>query len=302
MNWIIIAMFPPLLWAISNFIDKYLIVKYFKGGTIGALLIFSSLMGTFLLPFIYIFNRDVFSIHLFAGILIVASGFLYIMSLIPYIYAMNKDETSVVAPLFQFIPICNYFLAYYFLNEKLSTTQVLASLIIILGAVIISLNIDERKPKFKGEIFFLMFLSSLMLAATTLIFKMVAIEEHFWKTTFWEYVGFTIAMLTLLCIKSYREEFLRVIRRNKQAFVWVNFTNEAITLIGRMIMAFASLLAPLALVWVINGFQPLFIFLIGIILTIFLPGMGKESLRKRHLAQKFVAVTIMFSGAYLLNK
>lgn len=302
MSWIIIAMFPPLLWAISNFIDKYLLLKYFKGDGLGAFLIFSSLIGTFLLPFIYLFDTSVLQIPLFSGFLIVMTGIIYVMAMFPYIHAINSDEASIIAPLFQLIPVFNYFLAYYFLNEKLSSTQMLASTLIIFGAILISLDINQKMPKIKVRVLGLMVLSSFLYAVTTLIFKFVAIEEKFWRTTFWEFVGLTIAAMVLFCIKQYRMQFFKIIKENKITFIGLNLINELITIAGRMIMGFASLLAPLALVWVVNGFQPLFVFIIGLILTIFLPHLGEESLRKRHLAQKFIAIAIMFIGAYLLNK
>ena len=302
MNWIIIAMFPPLLWGISNFIDKHLILKYFKSEGLGALLIFSSLIGTIILPFIYLFDPSVLRIPFFSGFLIVVTGILYVAAMFPYLHALNRDEASTVAPLFQLMPVFNYFLAYYFLNEQLTSGQIMASLLIIFGAILISLDINEKMPKIKTDVLWLMALSSLLFSITTLIFKFVALEERFWRTTFWEYIGLTIAAIVLFSIKKYRIQFFNIIRENKLSFIGLNFANEGITIAGRMIMGFASLLAPLALVWVINGFQPVFVFIIGIVLTIFFPHFGEESLRKRHLAQKIIAIVIMFIGAYLLSK
>lgn len=66
-------------------------------------------------------------------------------------------------------------------------------------------------------------------------------------------------------------------------------------------MNFATLLAPLALVWVVNGFQPFFVLLYGVIITLFFPKFGTESLLKKHLVQKVVAILIMFVGVLLLN-
>ncbi len=55
MNWILIASIAPILWAITNYIDKHLISKYLKGEGIGALMIFSSAIGIILIPII-LFN------------------------------------------------------------------------------------------------------------------------------------------------------------------------------------------------------------------------------------------------------
>lgn len=302
MSWFLIALFPPLLWGISNFIDKYLLSKYFKIGGIGALLIFSALTGTFLLPIIFIFQRSSLTISFFEGSLMILNGIIYMVALVPYLYALKKDETSVIVPIFQLIPVISYFLAYYILGETLTGVQIVASLLIIGGAIIIAMDIDGRMPRFKTDTFLLMFLSSLFYSFSTVIFKFVANNNHFWKTTFWEYIGFTLAAMILLLIPSYRKEFRQVICENKLSFMTLNIFNEIINILSRILMTFATLLAPLALVWVVNGFQSFFVFIMGIGLTIFFPHINSESLRKRHLLQKTIAIMIMFIGAYYLNK
>jgi len=59
MNWFLIALVPPALWAITNHFDKYLLSKYFKGGGVGALMVFSSIIGVCLLPVIYWLHPEV---------------------------------------------------------------------------------------------------------------------------------------------------------------------------------------------------------------------------------------------------
>jgi drug/metabolite transporter (DMT)-like permease len=209
---------------------------------------------------------------------------------------------SSVAALFQMIPVFGFILAFFILGENLSSLQIVASLFIIIGAVIITLDINDGFPKIKSDVFMLMMLSAFLLAVSSVIFKFFAIEDRFLTTTFWEYVGLTVSAFLLLMVKPYREEFLRVISENKISFVGINFLNELLNISGRILITFAAMFAPVALVMVINGFMPLFLLIIGIIITIFFPFLGEESLRKRHLAQKFTAVVIMFIGVFLLNK
>jgi hypothetical protein len=67
MEWFYIALAAPALWSAVNYIDKYLVEKYFKGGGIGALLIFSSLVGIIVIPFIPLFERGIRGVrYLFA--------------------------------------------------------------------------------------------------------------------------------------------------------------------------------------------------------------------------------------------
>lgn len=300
MNWFAIAFIAPLFWAISNHIDKYLIEKYFKEGGVGALIIFSALIGIVLLPVVYIIHPDVFSINLKLASLIAVGGSIYILGLIPYLYAIAEDEASIVSPLFQTIPVFGYILALIFLKENLSLLQIFASLLVILGAVGLTLDINKRK--FKKKVFWLMMLASFSVALNGLIFKFVAIQADFWTTIFWEYVGFSIvAIILLVFIEPYKKQFFLVLKSNTLRVLEVNMINELINVAAKAIMNFATLLAPLALVWIINGAQPLFVIIIGIIITIFFPHLGKEDILKKHLIQKIAGVCVIFLGLYLLN-
>jgi hypothetical protein len=50
MSWFLIALIGPILWAIVNHIDKFLLSDKFEGSNVGALMIFSTLQCGLLLP------------------------------------------------------------------------------------------------------------------------------------------------------------------------------------------------------------------------------------------------------------
>ena len=302
MNWFLIALIPPAVWSATNHIDKYLISKFFKGGGVGALMVFSSLIGLFLLPFIAFLHPEVL-VFSTKNILIVLNGFLYVLAVLPYFYALQKDEASTCVPLFQFIPIFSYILAYFVLGETLSSNQLLGGLLIVAGAIGISLNLsDGKKIKFKKEVFWLMMLSSLIFALNFLFFKYFAIQSSFWFTSFWEYVGFAIfAFLLMVFVKSYREQFINVMKTNRVVVLSLNGANEILNIIAKVSFNFASLLTPITITWIVNGFQPLFVFGYGVILTLFLPKIVKEDIGRKSLIQKMLAILVMFIGTYFLN-
>lgn len=302
MNWFFIALFAPALWSIGNHLDKYLISKYFKGGGTGALIIFSSLIGLFVLPFILIFKLNVLEIQLNHALLIMGSSIVSLIAILIYLYVLKRDEASIVVPLFQTIPVFSYILAHYLLGENLTNRQIFGSLLVILGSVGISLDLTSNIPKLKTVVFLLMAISSFLIALSGLIFKFVAIQADFWTTSFWGYLGDTlVGIFFLVFIRSYRDQFVSVIKLNELPIIGLNGLNEVINVIASLCLKFASLLAPLALVWVVNGFQPFFVFLYGLILTIFFPKLGTESLLKKHLAQKIIAILIIFLGSFILN-
>jgi len=302
MNWFLIALIAPALWSATNHIDKHLISKYFSGGGTGALLIFSSLIGFLVFPIIYIFHPNVFSIELTHALLITLNGGLIILYLLPYVYALQKDEASNVVPLFQTAPIFSYVLGYIFLGEILSFHQLLASSLILSGAVILSLDFSSKKIRFKTVAMGLMLLSSFLWALHSLIFKFVAINSDFWTSYFWVYVGSSLSgLLLLIFVKKYRQQFLSVFKTTKKQVFSINIFNEVLAIGASVCFHFATLLAPLALVTVVNGFQPFFVLVYGVILTIFFPHLGEENISKKNLFHKAFAISLMFIGSFWLN-
>lgn len=302
MNWFLIALLPPAFWSVTNYFDKYLLSKYFKGGGVGALMIFSSIIGVFLLPIIAFIHPEVLSFSV-KNILIAINGFLYLLAILPYFYALQKDETSIAVPIFQLIPVFSYVLAYFVLGETLTGVQILGGLLVVAGAIWISLELsEEKKISFKKEVFFLMLLSSLLFALNFLFFKYFAIQSSFWFTSFWEYVGFaTFSFLLWVFIKPYRLQFMKVMKENKLTVLGLNGINEVVNLVAKVSFNVASLLTPLTLVWIVNGLQPFFVFVYGIILTFMFPHIIKEEVHKKALFQKIIAIVVMFVGTYLIH-
>lgn len=304
MDWFLIALIPPALWGITNHFDKYLLSKYFKSGGVGALMIFSSLIGIFILSFIALIHPEVLNAIPKYSFLISLNGFLYILAVLPYFYALQKDEASVAVPLFQMVPVVSYFLAWIVLRESLSANQLLGGVLILFGAIGISLELMEgNKVRFKKDVFLLMTLSSLLFSLNFVFFKFFALEATFWTTSFYEYIGFVVfAFLLLIFVKPYREEFVSVMKKNRVAVLSLNGINEVVNIIAKLSFNFASLLAPVTLIWIVNGFQPFFVFVYGVILTVFFPHISQEKIGGKHLIQKLAAIIIMFVGSYLLNQ
>ena len=270
MTWFLIALIGPILWALVNHVDKYIISKYFTGPGVGSLVIFTSMSGLIISFFIFCFGFSQIFISPLGAIIIAINGALLVASFIPYLHALEKEEASWASSLYQLIPVFGYVLGLIFLNEHLATKQILASLIIIIGAVLISLNFSE-KNSFKLKPFMLMLLSSFMLAVNALVFKMIALDQFFWGVAFWEYIGGGIFGALLFLIPLYRRQFLATIYKSKKNVIGINLIAELLNIGAKLVTNFASLLAPLALVLLVNGFQPLIVFIFGIIFTLFFP-------------------------------
>lgn len=302
MTWFLIAIIGPLLYAMTNHIDKILLEKYFKEGGVGTLILVSALLSAVALPFLFIADPGVFKIDVIHMLTLIIVGILNILVLWFYLMALKDEEASVAIVFYQLVPVFGLVLGYFILNEMITKMQFIAMSIIILGTTIIAFEVDgENNFKLRKQTVTYMILASICWAAGSVIFKYVALEENVVRSLFWEHLTLTVVGIILfIFIRSYRENFLVALRSNSKAILSLNFTNEVLYMSGNLAFAFAYMLAPIALVLLANSFQPIFVLGIGILLTIFFPRISVEKIEAKNLWQKLIAITITGIGTYLL--
>jgi len=302
MTWFFIALIGPLLYAMTNHIDKVLLEKYFKESGVGTLILFSSLLSILALPFLFWADSTVFSVGWFNMSIMALVGTLNMLVLWFYLLAMRDEEASIVIVFYQLVPVFGLILGYFILNETLNKLELIAMAIIILGTTIISFEIDaENKFKLRRQTISLMLAASFCWALGSVIFKFVALEENVWRSLFWEHVVLVIFGIIIFIFKSsYRKSFLSALKNNSKAILSLNVANETLYMVGNLVFAFSYLLAPIALVLLVDSFQPIFVLGIGIFLTVFFPHVSVENIQAKHLWQKFIAICITGIGTYLL--
>jgi uncharacterized membrane protein len=302
MSWLFFAFSGPVLWAISVHFDKYLVDRFFKDSNVAVLLVFTALVGVLLLPFIGYYEPTVLNPSAGSIALIILAGILYMTALLLYLQALQSEEASVVAPFFQAGPLFGYVLAYFVLGETLSPRQMAGGVMIIIGALIVSIRFGQSMRMFKARLALLMLACGFIMALASLIFKIFAIRVEFWTTTFWMFVGEGIFGLSLLMIPSYQKQFIALVRANTAALLSINASNELINLGGGLGSRYALLFAPLSIVQAIGSTTTLFVFAFGIVLSVFFPGFGRENLSGRELAQKGMAAIIVAIGVALVTR
>lgn len=300
--WLLFAFAGPVLWAASTHIDKYLVERFFKDSDVGVLLIFTGLIGLLPLPFIAAFEPHTLAIGALAISVLVASGALYMGAMFFYLRALQTEEASVIAPLFQISPLFAYGLAWAVLGEMLTLKQSAGGLLIMASVFLISFRPRrEGKSRVRLSTVLLMAACAFTLALNSVIFKFFAIRDEFWSTTFWTFVGNVVFGAGLLFYPPYRREFFGLFRVHPYAMLTINAANELINLGGGLGMRYAMLLAPLSLVQAISSTTPLFVFLFGIALSLFLPALGREDISRRSLIQKGIAAILVIAGVILVG-
>jgi drug/metabolite transporter (DMT)-like permease len=301
MLWLLFAFSGPLFWGVSFHIDKYLVNKYFQNNDTAVLMVFTALMGVLTLPVIWYYDPTVFSVSPQGAAVMMFSGVLYMGAMLFYLRAIQTEEASVVAPLFQLSTVFTFVLGYLFLGELLSWLEALGIILIIIGALSISVNSFKDCFRCKTPLILRMLVCTFIMALAAVLFKVFAIEDSFWTTTFWTFVGEAFFGVGILLIPRYYEEFFALFRSHPGPVIGINATNELINLGGGLGIRYASLFAPVAIISAISSTTTLFVFFFGVLLTIFVPRLGRESLTLSNVVQKITAALLVAIGVWFAS-
>lgn len=299
---IILTILASFLWGITNHIDKFMINGIDENANnVKTLLVFSTFVaGIVLTPLWLILSKLNLAISTLSLISVLSASMIYVLATYFYYKALAENDASIVVVMFQLIPVFSYILALILFKENLSLQQIIGSLIIIATAVIISFDFKEKNNKQKFKALLLMTLSSLLFAVYFILFDIAIRDSSYYSCAFYYQIGFLILGLILLCIKSFRTSFLSAIKTNGKIYLTLNTTNEVINLVANLLVNFANLTIPIALANVLNGLQGTFVFILGVLGTIFLPKYFKENLSKYIVYQKVFCIILGIIGLIVL--
>ncbi len=299
---VILTMIAAFLWAITSYIEKFLVCDNTKkGNNIKTLLVFSTLIaGSIISPFWLIANKFSVNISTISLISVFISSIAYIIATYFYFKALEKNDASIVVAMFQLIPVFSYLLALVFFKENLTIKQTLGSLVIIISAILIAFDLEEKNNKSKWNALVFMILSSLFYAVYYFLFDTGIRDSSYNSCAFWFQIGLLIQGLAFININSFRTSFVSKIKENGKRYFTLNITNESINLIANLLVNLANVMIPLALVNVLNGFHGVFVFILGVIGVKLLPKYFKENLNKKVVIQKVGCIILSIVGLIIM--
>lgn len=305
MSWVIFAFAGAFSWAVVHHLDKLLLYKYSSRYGIGALVIFSSIFPALILPILLAFIGTMpFALSTTKISTLITAGILGAFAALCYFYALEKEETTIVVSMYQLAPVFGYVLGVVFLGEMLTQLQMAGALITILGVTLLSLEFfEDRKMGIRKRTTLFIGVSAFVYALGNVVYKGAAIGDvPYLAAMFWVFVGYVIFGVTTLCIvRDYRNNFISVLRNRHYSVLSFNVLNECFQTAGVMFTAYALLLAPVALVLVMDSYQPILVFVIGMGLTLFAPSLSTERLALFHLLHKCTAISVAVLGTLLMQ-
>ncbi|MDD3159747.1 MAG: EamA family transporter [Candidatus ainarchaeum sp.] len=298
MEWLILTLIATILFAITNYIDKYLVKKHFNNNIIG-LIIISCFISILIIPIFYILKPQVIFINPLTAIILILNGAMFLLYLFPYFKSLDLADTNTVICLFQMIPIIGLILGWIFLKETITYNQLIACILIIFGTILIS--IDFKEIKLNKKVLIYMFLASGIICLNDLIFKIFAISIDFTTASFWQYTGYVfLGIILLILFKDSRKSLIKKLTK-QSALIKINILNEIINIVGIVLRSLALLSVPIGIVQLVGGIQSANVFILGILFAYLIPNFFNENYSKQIIIQKTISLVIIFIGLIFLS-
>ena len=297
MNWVNLAILSTIPLGITNIIDGHLLSRRMPGFRVYLLptgivyLIFGWVLFTlFPLP------ED---ITLWPMLVAVISCILRAVSLTIMLYTMRSEEVARVIPVTNAHPIFVAIMAVPLLGESLSYLKWLAIIIVVAGAVMISIKQSPSgATTWLSKPFRLLFGVSLLLAVANIASKYALAYVSFWSMSWL----FAICSAGVLLLISLRPHTIRqLINLEKR-----NLTIGLIT-IGRVLVMVAITLAylamdmgPISLVSAVLGSRPIVVVIFALILSRISPTLLEWQPGKGMLALRLIATAMIVGGVTII--
>ena len=183
----ILAMIAATMYALTNHIDKYLISKAVKNADYRSLLMASTLIAGGLMALIYFFICGcTISFDWRGFIILFINAIVVSAAYILYFKSLSREDTTIVAIMFQLIPVFMLVLSPLFLPDQgISPIQLAGGLIATMAAVLITYEPSKKRFN-KGRLVTLamMALVSIAYAIYFILERYVVLDHDFNQTMF----------------------------------------------------------------------------------------------------------------------
>ncbi len=299
-EWLFFALAANILYAGITVIDQFMRKRHITNSlSVTTLwLFFFFFIWLAMIPFIDI-SVPAFP-QLIAGL---AAGLLLVITTVAYFHALSTEEASTITPIWQFSSVFVLFLSIAFLGEQLMAKHYAGFAIIFVASLLLS--IQKTITGFKiNKIAILIYAASVIWAVHMVLAKFFFLTESFWNGFFWISLGsFVGCASTLLFIPGtftrFRSELSSLVKTRRA--VLLLGASTVMTFMADLSSLFSLKLGPVSLVSIAGATQLMFLFVLTVLLSRFFPNVLKERIDRKALLTKFMAISLMIFGLYLIR-
>ena len=302
MHWISLAISSTVLFSIVAVLDKKLLARYIQDVRtfyfgVGAFQLIVSLIVFLINP--WESNPSTFTF--FVGL---SSGIVWALGLMTMFFGMSKLEVSRVIPISHTYPVFVAVMATSFLGETLSFIQYCSVLLTVLGAGLLArsgvLSADTSKKKHDIKIYLLVLLGSVLTAVANVTYKYALSEIEFWNL----FAMRSFCLFFVLAIGGLHAKLIFEVKNfwwNREArylFILVEFITAPMAMI-LMLAALAE--GPVSMASTLFSTRPLFVLIIGGLLSTQYWNVLNEPLTKETMPTKLLFTTMIVLGVFGLT-
>jgi drug/metabolite transporter (DMT)-like permease len=296
MNWILFALIPPFLWAFANVLNKIIRTKQIESSS--AYFIIASLFQVVCVIGLFFTWKDIpFSMTIVYAMLI---GMMQALGGFIYFRALGIEEISRIIPFARFESIFVILFASVFMHEIFTPLRYAGFFLILLGGFIVAVK-EFRGAFVFSHAFFLMLMASFLWGTADVLLKLLTNSVSYLPLFFLNRTGALLFAILLLFIPKFRKETVMHLKKITSRTSIMLVVSEGLSLFGLLIFFYAFSVAPISIVNVILGFQPLFVFIIASAVAHRLPNLLDEQLTRKAIFIKIAGIILLILGLFFIE-
>src|SRR3989344_8177874 len=282
MSWFYLALLAPFLYAIVNLIDDNLLRFVYKGPYLAAAA--SGIFGT--LPLISLFFIDWTPITIAQTALMLLAGFLTAVYYFFYFKSLAVESPSVVIAMLGLVPATLPILAYFLLDERLTSTQLIGFIVVLIASLALAMT-EVKKFKFSAALLPVLIVVTI-LDTTLLLTKYVYDQAAFYPAFMVFSIGLGLGGIYFALIMFFdkRKYDLSIFKRSIHKLFVIFVVVELLAVGAEFTSSLAVSRGAVSLVRVVEGIQPMYLLLIALLLHPLSPKHFREA-TEGQLVKKF---------------
>ena len=295
MTWVLYALGSAITFSLVSTLDKVLLQKYIPSSRVFIILVgfVQLLLALIVLPLASFtgYGADDAAIAIGSGL--VTGAYLILL-----FWAISLQDVSRVVPVASTYPIFIAVIAQLFLGEELGVLAWTGICVTVAGVGLMSFGPTARASDMgKGQtmVFALLVTASLLFGLTQIMSKVVADDMDVWTLLMWRMLGAAAVCIALLVKTQVVPDIMRALR-NPSAVGLLLLTEGALVLVAMVFTLEAIYNGPVSLASTVMATRPLFVFVLGVALSMGASNVLNEPLEGRILATKLLAIAMMIAG------
>lgn len=291
-DWVSIAILSTVLIGLVNIIDSYVLTRRVPSLSVmilpvGLFVLIYSIVAAFLFPLPEGVGGQPLVVAIFSS---VTRAF----SLVIFLYTLKREEVSRVIPVASIFPIFVALMAVPLLGETLGFLQWMAIMAVVAGAIVISIKRQNGSGRWLSTSFFLLLISSVLMAVANTAAKYALDYVSFWNMYWLSSMALGLLFLVVSARSSVLQQIINLPRRGSTLAILG--VAEIIVVVAAAFRFWSIENGPVSLVSAIFASRPLFVLALVFCITRFWPGLLEWQPGRGVMVQRIVATGLIVAG------